>query len=126
MVLQHAPPVVSTEGPSDAIHAPETLPQRAAPLHACKAQTGTAVTSLHDAVGAQFVGPVFLNLLLNVVATGQSSARGYAYATLMLLGLELGTLADNQHFQRTMRAGGPPGYHLAFILNPMCMSCMYV
>jgi len=58
--------------------------------------------------GAQFVGPVFLNLLLNVVATGQSSARGYAYALLMLFGLELGTLADNQHFQRTMRAGAPP------------------
>jgi hypothetical protein len=57
--------------------------------------------------GAQFVGPVFLNLLLNVVATGQSSTRGYAYALLMLFGLELGTLADNQHFQRTMRAGAP-------------------
>ena len=51
------------------------------------------------------MGPVFLNLLLNVVATGQSSTRGYIYATLMLVGLELGTLADNQHFQRTMRAG---------------------
>ena len=53
------------------------------------------------------MGPVFLNLLLNVVATGQSSTRGYIYATLMLIGLELGTLADNQHFQRTMRAGAP-------------------
>ena len=53
------------------------------------------------------MGPVFLNLLLNVVATGQSSTRGYAYALLMLFGLELGTLADNQHFQRTMRAGAP-------------------
>lgn len=54
------------------------------------------------------MGPIFLNLLLNVVATGQSSVRGYAYATLMLIGLELGTLADNQHFQRTMRAGTAP------------------
>ncbi len=68
--------------------------------------------------GAQFVGPVFLNLLLNVVATGQSSTRGYAYALLMLFGLELGTLADNQHFQRTMRAGAP-----CHTLKPFTCSC---
>ena len=55
---------------------------------------------------ATFVGPVFLNLLLGVVSAGQSSALGYSYAALMFAGLVLGTLCDNQHFQRVMRAGG--------------------
>ena len=55
---------------------------------------------------AQFVGPVFLNLLLGVVSKGQPSSLGYTYAGLMLLGLWIGTLTDNQHFQRVMRAGG--------------------
>lgn len=55
--------------------------------------------------GAQFVGPIFLNLLLGVVSKGQPSSLGYTYAVLMLLGLWTGTLADNQHFQRVMRTG---------------------
>lgn len=55
--------------------------------------------------GATFIGPVFLNLLLGVVSSGQSSALGYSYAALMFVGLILGTLCDNQHFQRVMRAG---------------------
>lgn len=55
--------------------------------------------------GAQFVGPIFLNLLLGVVSKGQPSSLGYTYACLMLLGLWTGTLADNQHFQRVMRTG---------------------
>ena len=57
---------------------------------------------------ATFVGPTFLNLLLGVVSKGESSALGYTYAGLMFAGLVLGTLADNQHFQRVMRAGGGP------------------
>lgn len=31
--------------------------------------------------------------------------KGYSYATMMLLGLLVGTLCDNQHFQRVVRAG---------------------
>ena len=57
---------------------------------------------------ATFVGPTFLSLLLGLVATGGSATRGYSLACLMLLGLLAGTLADNQHFQRVMRAGGNP------------------
>ena len=55
---------------------------------------------------AQFVGPLFLNLLLNVVSSGQPSYLGYSYAILMFVLLVIGTLSDNQHFQRVMRAGG--------------------
>ena len=40
-----------------------------------------------------------------VVSNGQSSALGYSYAALMFVGLIIGTLCDNQHFQRVMRAG---------------------
>ena len=54
---------------------------------------------------ATFVGPLFLNLLLGVVSEGKSSAVGYSYAGLMFVGLVIGTLCDNQHFQRVMRAG---------------------
>ena len=36
---------------------------------------------------------------------GGSSGRGYAYAGAMLAGLLLGIVADNQQFQRCMRAG---------------------
>ncbi len=31
--------------------------------------------------------------------------KGYFYATAMLCGLLVGTLCDNQHFQRVVRAG---------------------
>ena len=58
---------------------------------------------------AQFVGPLFLNLLLNVVSSGQPSYLGYSYAILMFVLLVIGTLSDNQHFQRVMRAGGHGG-----------------
>ncbi len=54
---------------------------------------------------ATFVGPIFLNLLLGVVSAGQSSTLGYSYAAVMFVGLVIGTLCDNQHFQRVMRAG---------------------
>ena len=54
---------------------------------------------------ATFVGPIFLNLLLGVVSAGKSSTLGYSYAALMFVGLVIGTLCDNQHFQRVMRAG---------------------
>ncbi len=54
---------------------------------------------------SQFVGPIFLNLLLGVVENGGSATAGYSYATLMLVLLLAGTLSDNQHFQLVMRAG---------------------
>ena len=65
---------------------------------------------------ATFVGPIFLNLLLGVVSSGASSTLGYTYAALMFVGLVIGTLCDNQHFQRVMRAGlsvvgGSPTLH---------------
>ncbi|PNW84295.1 hypothetical protein CHLRE_04g228650v5 [Chlamydomonas reinhardtii] len=55
--------------------------------------------------GSQFVGPLFLNMLLQVLATGGPSWRGYAAAGCMFVGSAVGVLADNQHFQRVMRAG---------------------
>ena len=58
---------------------------------------------LNDA--SQFVAPTFLSLLLGVVSSGQPSSVGYMYASLMLALLITGTLCDNQHFQRVMRAG---------------------
>ena len=54
---------------------------------------------------SQFVGPLFLNLLLGVVENGGSARAGYTYATLMLVLLLAGTISDNQHFQLVMRAG---------------------
>ena len=54
---------------------------------------------------SQFVGPIFLNLLLGVVENGGSATAGYTYASLMLVLLLAGTLSDNQHFQLVMRAG---------------------
>lgn len=57
---------------------------------------------------SQFVGPVFLNLLLGVVENGGSALAGYSYATMMLTLLLAGTLSDNQHFQLVMRAGMQP------------------
>eukprot|EP00210_Caulerpa_lentillifera_P008090 g7724.t1 len=54
---------------------------------------------------SQFVGPVFLDLLLSSVQDNEPSWRGYTYAFSMFVGLVIGTLADNQHFQRVMRAG---------------------
>ena len=56
---------------------------------------------------SQFIAPVFINLLLGVVANGDPAAKGYFYAGLMFAGLVIGTLCDAQHFQRTMRAGEP-------------------
>lgn len=54
---------------------------------------------------SQFTGPVFLDLLLTSVQDEEPSWRGYTYAFSMFVGLVIGTLADNQHFQRVMRAG---------------------
>ena len=54
---------------------------------------------------SQFVAPIFINLLLNVVDNNETSGKGYFLAVLMFLGLMLGTICDNQHFQNTMRAG---------------------
>lgn len=56
---------------------------------------------------SQFAGPLFLSLLLTAVASDapDAAAKGYLYSGLMLAGLLTGSLADNQQFQRTMRAG---------------------
>ena len=56
---------------------------------------------------SQFVGPFFLNLLLGVIGCPGAQMLGYGYAAAMLCGLVLGSLADNQHFQRVVRAGAP-------------------
>ena len=76
---------------------------------------------LNDA--SQFVGPIFLNLLLGVVSSGQPSSVGYTYALLMLSLLIIGTACDNQHFQRVMRGGTvlltcSPLNHPSFPLSP--------
>lgn len=55
---------------------------------------------------AQFTAPVFMGLLLNAVSAGEPDAVGYSLAFGMLAGLLVGTLADNQQFQFSMRAGG--------------------
>ena len=57
---------------------------------------------------SQFVGPFFLNLLLATVSAGAPAMTGYSYAVLMLVLLEIGSLADGQHFQLVMRAGAGP------------------
>lgn len=70
--------------------------------------------------GATFIGPIFLNLLLGVVSSGQSYTLGYTYAALMFVGLVIGTLCDNQHFQRVMRAGADlsaPGADMPAVCN---------
>ncbi|GAX80189.1 hypothetical protein CEUSTIGMA_g7627.t1 [Chlamydomonas eustigma] len=55
---------------------------------------------------SQFVGPVFLNMLLKVVADENAPAwKGYLYAGLMFLGTLTGLIADHQHFLRSTRAG---------------------
>ncbi|KAG1680183.1 hypothetical protein FOA52_000296 [Chlamydomonas sp. UWO 241] len=55
---------------------------------------------------SQFVGPIFINLLLKVIADPAAPMwKGYLYAGLMLLGNLIGMLADHQHFNYTLRAG---------------------
>ena len=74
---------------------------------------------------AQFVGPLFLNLLLNVVSSGQPSYLGYSYAVLMFVLLVIGTLSDNQHFQRVMRAGGLGAASCCqACCSSICISCL--
>ena len=69
---------------------------------------------------SQFVAPIFINLLLDVVESGKPPSVGYTLACLMFLGLMIGTLADNQHFQRTMRAGVPLYSLSGLITKPYC------
>lgn len=103
-------------------------PKKASLFAACASAVGPLFLSalpfklLNDA--SQFVGPVILNRLLTVVA-GQASqaanagdewaqwlqwleaplSNGYCLAFLLFFGTTFGVLADNQHFQRVMRAG---------------------
>lgn len=66
---------------------------------------GTAIPFKLVNDASQFVAPIFINLLLGVVDNRESSGKGYTLAVLMFVGLMLGTICDNQHFQYTMRAG---------------------
>ena len=59
--------------------------------------------ALNDA--SQFVGPVFLNLLLSSIARQDPPGRSYLFAGSMFFGLILGSLSEAQYWQRAMRAG---------------------
>lgn len=54
---------------------------------------------------SQFIGPLFLNLLLTAIASGTPVLVSYGYALLMFLGLLLGSVCECQYWHRTMRAG---------------------
>jgi hypothetical protein len=54
---------------------------------------------------SQFVGPVFLNLLLASITRSDPPRRSYGYAILMFIGLQLGCMCEAQYWQRSMRAG---------------------
>lgn len=54
---------------------------------------------------SQFVGPVFLNLLLSSITRNDPPARSYLYAIGMFAGLILGCVCEGQYWQRSMRAG---------------------
>ena len=72
---------------------------------------------LNDA--AIFAGPIFLGLMVNVVDAGQPLGLAYVYAVLMLIGLVIGTIADNHHYQLAMRGGASPAACQMQTLNPV-------
>ena len=65
--------------------------------------TATPFKALNDA--SQFVGPVFLNLLLTSIARGDPARKSYSYAAGMFAGLVFGSICEGQYWQRSMRAG---------------------
>jgi hypothetical protein len=54
---------------------------------------------------SQFVGPVFLNYLLGSIGRNDPPGKSYLFAVVMFAGLILGSLAEAQYWQRSMRAG---------------------
>lgn len=54
---------------------------------------------------AQFVGPIFLNLLLESLQQREPVWKGYVYAGSIFLGVLVGVLAEGQYFQNVMRVG---------------------
>lgn len=76
--------------------------------------------SLHKALGArfwlgglfkigndaaQFVGPIFLSLLLESMQNREPVWRGYVYSASIFLGVILGVICEGQYFQNVMRVG---------------------
>jgi len=56
--------------------------------------------------GAQFVGPVFLNLLVTFVKSPNEPAwKGYFYAALLFVCTMIGAIGEAQYFQIVMRVG---------------------
>ncbi|XP_024373624.1 ABC transporter C family member 2 [Physcomitrium patens] len=54
---------------------------------------------------AQFVGPVFLGLLLESLQNREPVWHGYAYAASIFVGVLLGVVCEGQYFQNVMRVG---------------------
>ena len=54
---------------------------------------------------SQFVGPVFLNLLLSSISRNDPPRKSYMYAVGMFGGLIVGCICEGQYWQRSMRAG---------------------
>jgi ABC-type multidrug transport system fused ATPase/permease subunit len=54
---------------------------------------------------AQFVGPVFLSLLLEAMQNREPVWHGYIYAGSIFLGVLLGVICEGQYFQNVMRVG---------------------
>jgi len=54
---------------------------------------------------AQFVGPVFLSLLLESMQNREPVWHGYVYAASIFLGVLLGVVCEGQYFQNVMRVG---------------------
>jgi hypothetical protein len=54
---------------------------------------------------SQFIGPIFLNLLLTAISNDGPVLRSYSYAAAMFAGLVGGALCESQFWQRSMRAG---------------------
>mmetsp|Transcript_6290 Transcript_6290/g.9671 ORF Transcript_6290/g.9671 Transcript_6290/m.9671 type:complete len:1368 (-) Transcript_6290:757-4860(-) len=56
--------------------------------------------------GAQFVGPIFLNLIITFVKKGDEPEwKGYFYAALLFVCTLIGAIGEAQYFQIVMRVG---------------------
>lgn len=54
---------------------------------------------------AQFVGPVFLSLLLQSMQNGEPPMKSYIYVVCIFVGALLGVISEAQYFQNVMRTG---------------------
>jgi ATP-binding cassette subfamily C (CFTR/MRP) protein 1 len=54
---------------------------------------------------SQFVGPVFLALLLQSMQDREPVQRGYLYAAAIFVGILFGVICEGQYFQNVMRVG---------------------